>query len=246
MQTENLQNISPALLKTPTTQMSSKEFQRMLYTWFEEKGLVSDLRSYLRVLMIKELRNTTVGKIDHNKANFSLSKQAFSLVIAEHLLREGCHYTLSIFSTEVPGVASQLPFSLFEAHCHDETWRFDQDSLLNVLELIGISKTSTESLRIAGHYFRNQGSLLNCLVNSKIDTVEVSNVDNGGDYLGTVLRVLGVSPSVGGCSAEKNRRRGCPRETYGETNRRAASADLGEKQSDWTTDGRATAVQERQ
>ncbi|RZC34548.1 MLP1-like, partial [Asbolus verrucosus] len=198
------ENISPALYETPPSQMTSQEFQRMLYTWFEEKGLVADLRSYLRVLMINKLRNTTVGKIDHNKTNFSLPKQAFSLVIAEHLLREGCHYTLSIFSTEVPGVANQLPFSLFEAHCQKEsdTWRFDQDSVLNVLELVGISKNSNESLRIAALYFRNYGSLLSCMISSKTadgardSKIDSKNNEDIGDYLNRVLSVMGVPTNI--------------------------------------------------
>lgn len=197
MEPENFSHIFPALFPTSTTQMSAKEFQRTLYTWLEEKGLVHDLRSYLRVLMINQLRSTRIGKIDQ-KPNFSLSKQAFSLVIAEHLLHEGCHYTLSIFSTEVPGVASQIPFSLFEAHSDCDKWRFDEESLTNVLELIGISKGSSESLRISALYFRNSESLLSCLVATKAAEVkEIGQIDNE-DYLGKVLSVLGVPLKMAG------------------------------------------------
>ena len=190
MEAINIENIFPALCETPATQMSSKEFQRTLYSWFEERGLVTDLRSYLRVLMINELRNRTVGKID-SKTNFSLSKQAFSLLIAEHLLREGCHYTLSVFSTEVPAVANQLPFSLLEAHSHNEMWHFDEESLLNVLELIGVSKGSSESLRIASLYFKNKDSLLTCLVSSKSVAGPDLPIDNERDLV-KILTVLGV------------------------------------------------------
>ncbi|EFA02033.1 uncharacterized protein LOC103312578 [Tribolium castaneum] len=197
MQPSHFDHISPALFDSPTPQMSSKEFQRTLYTYFEEKGLVDDLRSYLRVLMIKQLKNTKVGKIEQ-KPQFSLSKQAFSLVIADYLLHEGCHYTLSIFSTEVPGVAPQNPFSLYEAHNSRNKWRFDEESLLNVLELIGISKTSGESLKISARYFRNGESLLSCLVAAKSANLEELAGVEGEDYLGKVLDVLGVPPKVAG------------------------------------------------
>ncbi|XP_044254038.1 uncharacterized protein LOC123004709 [Tribolium madens] len=197
MQPNHLQHISPALFDSPTSQMSSKEFQRMLYTYFEEKGLVDDLRSYLRVLMIKQLKNTKVGKIEQ-KQQFSLSKQALSLVIADYLLHEGCHYTLSIFSTEVPGVAPQIPFSLYEAHNLRNKWRFDEESLVNVLELIGISKNSGESLKISARYFRNEESLLSCLIASKSAALEELSEIKGSNYLDKVLEVLGVTPKVAG------------------------------------------------
>lgn len=183
-----------------SSQMTSQEFQQMLYTWCEEKGLVSDLRSYLRVLMIKKLRNTAMGRLDSTRTNVSLSRQALHLVIGEHLLREGCHYTLSIFSTEVPGIASYLPFSLFEAHRQEDSWRFDKDCVLNVLELIGISKTSTESLRILGLYLKNFGSLLDCLISAKSVEAENKNYDivrsprtgNITQYIENILENLGL------------------------------------------------------
>lgn len=187
-----------------SSQMSSQEFQQMLYTWCEEKGLVADLRSYLRVLMIKKLRNTAMGRLGSSKTNVSLSKQALHLVIGEHLLREGCHYTLSIFSTEVPGIASYLPFSLFEAHRQEDSWRFDKDCVSNVLELIGISKTSTESLRILGLYFKNFGSLLDCLISAKSVEAENKNYDiirsprteNITQYIEKILENLGLPQKI--------------------------------------------------
>ncbi len=38
-------------------QLSQEEFQSTLFYWFNEKGLVSHIRSYLRMKMIDVLRN---------------------------------------------------------------------------------------------------------------------------------------------------------------------------------------------
>lgn len=182
----------PALCEASVGKLSPEEFQKKLYAWFEEKGLVADLRCYLRVLMINKLRNASKFE---RKTNFSLKKQALSLVIAEHLLREGCHYTLSIFSTEVPSVATQIPFSLFETHYNrDNDYKFDEDSVMNLLQLLGVRKNSDNGVRISSLYFRNFGSLLNCFINTPYPVENLENDEFRGDFndLNRILNIFGV------------------------------------------------------
>lgn len=42
--------------------MTTDEFQSKLYVWFEEKGVLSDLRTHLRHQMINALKTTEIGK----------------------------------------------------------------------------------------------------------------------------------------------------------------------------------------
>lgn len=55
-------------LKLNAEQLSSEEFHRGLYGWFEDRGLLSDLRSHLRTKMIHVLKETPIGRSDSRKS----------------------------------------------------------------------------------------------------------------------------------------------------------------------------------
>lgn len=85
-------------------ELTSEQFQEELNRWFQDRGIIADLRSHLRHLMITALQNTQIGLKPMYKT--SPKSQALDLLLAEYLLSRGCHYTLSVFTSEVPTLKS--------------------------------------------------------------------------------------------------------------------------------------------
>lgn len=82
--------------------LSQAQFQEELDRWFQRRGIISDLRSHLRHLMVMALQNTQIGPKSSDES--SPKAQALNLLVAEYLLRHKCHYTLSVFTSEVPAL----------------------------------------------------------------------------------------------------------------------------------------------
>nr|XP_023021131.1 uncharacterized protein LOC111509590 [Leptinotarsa decemlineata] len=160
---ENLNAAIPAI--DNLSNLSPQEFQNMLTSWFEEKGIVSDLRSHLRFKMINVLKNTAIGRDINKKTphHNTLSKQAINLIVAEFLMKNNCHYSLSIFNTEAALTNIFPEYPLFDNS--KEPFQYDSETILNILELIGVSKGSEFAKAVLNLYFQSQENcILSCLV----------------------------------------------------------------------------------
>lgn len=166
-------NITPAL--NPEDQhpneLSAEEFKRRLYSWFEDRGLLSDLRAHLRMQMINVLKDTSLGKTSTGQTKQSISPkiQAINLLIAEFLLHQDCHYSLSVFSAEMPSinVLPDLPNCVSNKFPPETTkWRFSENDLWDILETLGVTKNSEEGTDIVTKYYdaSNEESLLTCIM----------------------------------------------------------------------------------
>lgn len=170
-----MDEIKPATNQSANNHLSAQEFQHTLRNWYDEKGLQSDLRSYLRLKMINHLKYTEIGHKLVQKPNniqSSLSKQAVNLVVADYLLQNNCHYTFSVFNSET-NILPEFNIGILQAN--QSVQRFQLENLLNILELVGISKKSRECERICDFYYNSKGSLpiLSCLIRLlKNDTVK--------------------------------------------------------------------------
>lgn len=151
----NKENINPAINEPGPTEMSAEEFKRNLITWFEDRGLLSDLRAHLRKQMIGIIKDTTLGQTMKVETKISPKSHVINILIAEFLLKNKYHYSLSVFSTEVPFFV--LPeFSLKS---------FSPQNFYDIMEALGISAESVESRRLHETYFQeNEQSLLGCIL----------------------------------------------------------------------------------
>ncbi|XP_030749951.1 uncharacterized protein LOC115877777 [Sitophilus oryzae] len=165
-----MENLKPAILVKDDIYMkelSSEEFKRILNSWLEEKGVLLDMKSYLKFQMINMLRSTVIGNNICKKPVYSLAQQAVHLIVAEYLLQNKCNFTLSVFNTEVQ-LTNILPEAkLFRSVSTDSEHSkvFDKENLENILELIGFPKQTEQFLNIVENYLSHNCSLLSCLVN---------------------------------------------------------------------------------
>lgn len=70
---------------------------------FENRGLLSDLRAYMRQLMVKALTDSNKNEksLQLKKASSSPKLQAINLLVVDYLFHEDYLYTVSVFSSEV-------------------------------------------------------------------------------------------------------------------------------------------------
>lgn len=164
-------------------ELSAEELRSKLREWFEERGLLSDMRLQLRLKMIDALKDTPVGKVGPRKT-VSPKQQAMNLLVAEFLHREGCFYSLSVFGTEMP-LANILPAGVKDT---DIDWKFGDTEVSDVLDTLGFSKNSAEHVEIRQIYSSSNESLLNCILRTICRSETVVNTDGA-----TVAEVLKAS-----------------------------------------------------
>ncbi|XP_017783758.1 PREDICTED: oral-facial-digital syndrome 1 protein-like [Nicrophorus vespilloides] len=158
---DRLEEITPALSSPTGSVLSQDDFHRLLYDYFEDKGILTDLRAHLRTQMIKILKDTSLGTVITNKhKEISPKSQALNLLIAEYMLQKQYHYALSVFTTEVP-LGQIFPT------INDEImeYRFPENDMWDILETLGIIKNSEQGKTISNNYTStNEESLLNCIL----------------------------------------------------------------------------------
>ncbi|CAG9819587.1 unnamed protein product [Phaedon cochleariae] len=160
-------NVAIPFTGSKASNMSAEEFQTLLTSWFEEKGIITDLRSQLRFKMINILKNTAIGRniSKRSVSHHSLSKQAINLIVAEFLMVNKYHYSLSVFNTEA-ALTNVFPEYL-KFDDIQEPFRYSFENLSNIFELIGVQRNSEFGKEALNSYCNNSdSSILSCLVNS--------------------------------------------------------------------------------
>ncbi|CAH1953901.1 unnamed protein product [Acanthoscelides obtectus] len=216
-----MENITAAIsYENATENLSPEEFQKLLKTWFQEKGVISEMKVQLRYKMINILKNTVAGRciVEKSAQRTSLAMQAINLIIAEFLLQNQFHYSLSLFNTEA-AVANIFPEHVYKSGIADkkDQFRLDYENFLNVMELIGVSKTSDECKELVNLYYADSGynsvleslvHLLCKIINKQIkedNTTSYVDLTNETNFIKGVGRVLiqeGMSPSRFNCAIE--------------------------------------------
>ncbi|XP_018336192.1 oral-facial-digital syndrome 1 protein homolog isoform X2 [Agrilus planipennis] len=160
-----------------TKELTVADFQKALFEWYNRRGLLSDLRAHLRTQMVSALKDTSIEQCFTSK-NISPKMQAINLLIAEFLMLYNYHYSLSVFSTEVP-FANALNYVNTEKADHHKA--FDEHDAIDILETVGISQNTKEGPIILKKYMANNSEpllmhILKYLIH-KLESVSVSNVN---------------------------------------------------------------------
>lgn len=122
--------------------ISETEFKNQITTWIDEHGVSRALQSKLRADLFDQFNKTNLGRqmaIQHQQAHrlvLSPLILVLNTLVSEFLYAEDCHFTLSVFATEVP-FKNTLPN--FEATPKNQTFRFSDDELKDIFEAMGIS-----------------------------------------------------------------------------------------------------------
>lgn len=139
---------------------------------FQDRGLISELRSHLRRQMIAALRNTSLDPGRFRPSSVSPKLQALNLLVAEFLLQNNYHYTLSVFSSEVPLLANVPEFSASICASGIKTElseppRFQRSDVRDILQTLGVIPDSQEGQKIFNLYHDSAARepLLKCILN---------------------------------------------------------------------------------
>lgn len=142
---------------------------------FENRGVLDDLRTHLRQQMIMALKDTSLRPISSGrlKSNLSPKIQAINLLVAEFLLQQHHHYTLSVFTSEVPLLRSMPEFTMSGTHISadgktdgDSMPRFHHQDVKDIMEILGLPLDTEIGNQICLKYQENSKStaLLTCIV----------------------------------------------------------------------------------
>ncbi|KAH8344626.1 hypothetical protein KR067_001669 [Drosophila pandora] len=93
-------------------QLSEQDFEQGFRKWLDQEGIAREMHSHLRVELINCFNNTALGQLLNKAAGLQvaqshallLSPLALSLhtLVAEFLHSQNCHFTLSVFCSEMP------------------------------------------------------------------------------------------------------------------------------------------------
>lgn len=155
---ENLQSIFSQ--NNSVTSLSYQDFQETLTSWLHDNGVLTELRLQLRFKLLNLLKNKMIGRDVYKKKPqcTSLYNQAVNLIVAEYLLQKKCYYSLSIFNTEAPftSVLPECSVSFNEMKQNRLCNYFSKENILQILDLIGLSKANPHYDKLLGIYYNSQ------------------------------------------------------------------------------------------
>jgi len=142
---------------------------------FENRGVLDDLRTRLRQQMIMALKDTSLRPSSSGrlKSNLSPKIQAINLMVAEFLLQQHHHYTLSVFTSEVPLLRSMPEFTMSGTRISsdgktdgDSMPRFHHQDVKDIMEILGLPLDTEVGNQICLQYQDNSKNtaLLTCIV----------------------------------------------------------------------------------
>uniref|UniRef100_A0A1B6CJ66 LisH domain-containing protein n=1 Tax=Clastoptera arizonana TaxID=38151 RepID=A0A1B6CJ66_9HEMI len=164
--------------KSDTT---DKDVPRKLFEWYENRGLLLELRAHMRQQMVLALQENLTGVSSCKKKLSSSPKfQAMRMLIADFLLQQEHHYTLSVFSTEVQILNSLPEFSSYIAEILNNSKngnlpittpapRFSFTDIKDILDTLGLPSKIEVGAKAAYLYVETGEALLTCIVRSLSD-----------------------------------------------------------------------------
>lgn len=161
-------------------EMSSNEFRKILINWFENQGITTELRTHLRHQMVLTLQNTHLGRqISDVHPRLTPKTEVINLLIAEYLLKYHYHYSLSVFSSEIPsGNILQTNSRLMITKSKDD-FQFTEQYVWYILEMLEFKRDSVQAQKLHDLYSRSpEKSLLVCVINACKDKTETITYDS--------------------------------------------------------------------
>lgn len=132
--------------------ISEDEFKKQLLAWIDNRGVSRTLQSKLRAELFEHFNRTQLGRqiaVQHQKSHrIELSPLVLVLntLVAEFLYAENCHFSLSVFSAEVPYKNTLPDFEAVTAAVHGP-FRLSERELKDIIEAIGMSKSNAKTIQ---------------------------------------------------------------------------------------------------
>ncbi|XP_050430973.1 uncharacterized protein LOC126839621 [Adelges cooleyi] len=151
----------------PTNENNHEDtlLKNKLYAWFEEKGLINNLRAHIREQMITSLLD--LNSWNTIKQNITSPKiQAFHLLIAEFLIYQENVFTLPVFMAEVPLLGNLKNFSTYvnrvgvsSSNSSLPKPRFQLSEVQDILEALGVHPSSDVTKNVCQIYFSHDNTV---------------------------------------------------------------------------------------
>ncbi|XP_058456349.1 centriole and centriolar satellite protein OFD1 [Malaya genurostris] len=123
--------------------ITNSEFKQQIKSWIEEKGIHENLQLQMKKGLIEQISRTALGR----KMSLKLQTQqgivlsplilVLNTLVAEFLYTQNCHFSLSVFSNEVP-FKNTLPDFTKTSH-----FRLQRKELKEIFEALGIEQYSS-------------------------------------------------------------------------------------------------------
>lgn len=132
--------------------ISEDEFKKQLLAWIDDRGVSRTLQSKLRAELFEHFNRTQLGRqiaVQHQKSHrIELSPLVLVLntLVAEFLYVENCHFSLSVFSAEVP-YKNTLPDFEAATTTNQKPFRLSERELKDIFQAIGMSESNAETIR---------------------------------------------------------------------------------------------------
>lgn len=150
---------------------------------------MDESRAHLRQQMAKALRDTSLRHSPSRrlKSNVTPKIQAINLLVAEFLLQQDHHYTLSVFTSEVPLLRSMPEFTISGTQISagsnatgGSVPRFQRQDVKDVMEILGLPLDTEVGKKIYCQYQDNSenAALLTCILEN------AAHVLKGGSHTG--------------------------------------------------------------
>lgn len=133
--------------------ISEDEFKKQLLAWIDDRGVSRALQSKLRAELFQHFNRTQLGRqiaVEHQKSHrIQLSPLVLVLntLVAEFLYVENCHFTLSVFSAEVPYKNTLPDFEATHTADKQKPFRLADSELKDIFEAIGMTETNSKTIR---------------------------------------------------------------------------------------------------
>lgn len=131
--------------------ISEEEFKNQLLTWIDDRGVSRTLQSKLRAELFEHFNRTQLGRqiaVQHQKSHrIELSPLVLVLntLVAEFLYMENCHFSLSVFSAEVP-YKNTLP-DFESTTVSTQPFRLSAQELKDIFEAIGMPEWKAKTIQ---------------------------------------------------------------------------------------------------
>ncbi|KAJ6638173.1 hypothetical protein Bhyg_10906 [Pseudolycoriella hygida] len=160
------------------------EFKRNLFDWVEQMDISKELQSKLRSDLFQNFGKTALGR--QIAAQYQQSQRmvlsplilVINTLVAEFLYAQNCHFTLSVFSSEVPYKNALPDFEKINK------FRFDSTELEEIMKALSLDRSDIYKSEICQSYktpHKDEGacidkSLLFCIIKTLSQAVSTDRI----------------------------------------------------------------------
>ncbi|XP_055599268.1 centriole and centriolar satellite protein OFD1 [Uranotaenia lowii] len=158
-------------------QISNAEFREQIKNWIEDQGIHANLQLQMKKDLIDQISRTALGR----KIALKLQTQqgivlsplvlVLNTLVAEFLYTQNCHFSLSVFSNEVP-FKNTLPDFARSGPNGDERFRLSHVELKEIFEALGLEHYGGLVEKYEGGKAPDGRSLLYVIVKSLLSSVK--------------------------------------------------------------------------